>query len=41
MAERLWERVDRPNVMIKIPGTNEGLPAIEESIYAASTSTSR
>ena len=33
MAEELWGRVDRPNVMIKIPGTKEGLPAIEESIY--------
>lgn len=27
-AERLWARIDRPNVMIKIPGTHEGLPAI-------------
>ena len=27
-AERLWARVDRPNAMIKIPGTIEGLPAI-------------
>jgi transaldolase len=27
-AERLWARVGRPNVMIKIPGTREGLPAI-------------
>ena len=27
-ARRLWEAVDRPNVMIKIPGTPEGLPAI-------------
>jgi len=27
-ARRLWEAVDRPNVMIKIPGTREGLPAI-------------
>ncbi len=27
-ARRLWEAVDRPNVMIKIPGTKEGLPAI-------------
>lgn len=26
-------RVDRPNLMIKIPGTPEGLPAIEEAIY--------
>ena len=29
-AKRLWQRVDRPNVMIKIPGTMEGLPAITE-----------
>lgn len=28
-AERLWAAVDRPNVMIKIPGTKAGLPAIE------------
>jgi transaldolase len=27
-AERLWGRIARPNVMIKIPGTREGLPAI-------------
>jgi transaldolase len=27
-AERLWSRIARPNVMIKIPGTREGLPAI-------------
>ncbi len=27
-AERLWHAVDRPNVMIKIPGTKAGLPAI-------------
>jgi transaldolase len=27
-AERLWQVVDRPNVMIKVPGTREGLPAI-------------
>lgn len=27
-AERLWARVNRPNVMIKIPGTLAGLPAI-------------
>jgi transaldolase len=31
-AARLWETVNRPNVMIKIPGTLEGLPAITESI---------
>jgi transaldolase len=27
-AERLWTRIGRPNVMIKIPGTAEALPAI-------------
>jgi transaldolase len=27
-ARRLWEAVDRPNIMIKIPGTLEGLPAV-------------
>src|SRR4030095_663410 len=27
-ARRLWSKVDRPNVMVKIPGTPEGLPAI-------------
>lgn len=27
-AERLWHQVERANVMIKIPGTREGLPAI-------------
>jgi transaldolase/glucose-6-phosphate isomerase len=31
-ARRLWKAVDRPNVMIKIPGTPEGLPAIEEAV---------
>lgn len=31
-AERLWRSVDRPNLMIKIPGTLEGLPAIEECL---------
>ena len=33
-AKELWARVDRPNVMIKIPATHEGLPAIEEAIAA-------
>jgi transaldolase / glucose-6-phosphate isomerase len=32
-ARRLFHRVDRPNVMIKIPGTPEGLPAIEQMLY--------
>lgn len=29
-ARRLWTRIARPNVMIKVPGTAEGMPAIEE-----------
>jgi transaldolase len=29
-ATRLWQRLARPNVMIKVPGTAAGLPAIEE-----------
>jgi transaldolase len=31
-AERLWRALDRPNAMIKIPGTREGLPAITECL---------
>ena len=31
-ARRLWRAVDRPNVMIKIPGTREGWPAIEHCL---------
>jgi transaldolase len=27
-ARRLWDTIDRPNVMIKVPGTPEGVPAI-------------
>lgn len=33
-AKRLHERAGRPNVFIKIPGTKEGLPAIEEAIFS-------
>jgi transaldolase len=33
-AKRLSDRAGKPNVFIKIPGTKEGLPAIEESIFA-------
>ena len=29
-ALELWARLDRPNVMIKVPGTEAGIPAIEE-----------
>ncbi len=32
-ADRLFKRLGRKNVMIKIPASQEGLPAIEESIY--------
>jgi transaldolase len=28
-ARRLWKSVNRPNVMIKVPGTREGWPAVE------------
>lgn len=31
-AKRLWKMVDRPNLMIKIPATKEGLPAIRKAI---------
>ncbi len=31
-ARRYWQAVDRPNLMIKIPGTEEGVPAIEQAI---------
>ena len=31
-ARRLWRLVDRPNVMVKIPGTREGWPAIERCL---------
>ena len=33
-AKELHARADRPNLFIKIPGTKEGLPAIEEAIFA-------
>lgn len=33
-ARELHARGERPNLFIKIPGTREGLPAIEESIFA-------
>ena len=33
-AKALFARAGRPNVFIKIPGTREGLPAIEEAIFA-------
>ena len=33
-AKQLFARANRPNLLIKIPGTKEGLPAIEEAIFA-------
>ncbi|HEX8203452.1 MAG TPA: transaldolase, partial [Isosphaeraceae bacterium] len=33
-AKALWGLLDRPNAMIKIPGTTECLPAIEEALVA-------
>jgi len=32
-ARRFFKAVDRPNVMIKIPGTPQGVPAIEQCLY--------
>lgn len=32
-ARRLWSRVDRPNLFVKIPGTAAGVPAIEELLF--------
>jgi len=31
-ARRYYKQIDRPNVMVKIPGTTEGIPAIEQAI---------
>src|SRR5437660_9515142 len=31
-ARRLWKAVDRPNVMIKIPATPQGIPAIRQAL---------
>ncbi len=33
-AQRLWARIDRPNAMIKVPGTPAGIEAVEEVIAA-------
>jgi len=32
-ARHLWAAVDRPNLMVKIPGTPAGVPAVEELLY--------
>lgn len=31
-AKKLWKRVNRPNLMIKVPATKEGVPAVEQLI---------
>lgn len=36
-AKRLYKKADKPNLFIKIPGTKEGLPAIEEAIFSGVT----
>ena len=33
-AQMLWERVERPNLMIKVPATDAGIPAVERIIAA-------
>lgn len=33
-ARELYARAGRPNLFIKIPGTREGLPAVEEAVFA-------
>ncbi len=33
-AKELFARAARPNLLIKIPGTKEGLPAVEEAIFS-------
>jgi transaldolase len=33
-ARDLFARAGRPNILIKIPGTKEGLPAVEEAIFS-------
>ena len=32
-GRRLFQTVDRPNLLIKVPGTSAGIPAIEEMLY--------
>jgi transaldolase/glucose-6-phosphate isomerase len=33
-ARQYWQRVNRPNLMVKVPATPEGVPAVEELIAA-------
>ena len=32
-ARRLWDAVGRPNLLIKVPGTSQGIPAIETLLF--------
>src|SRR5579884_783285 len=32
-VRRFWQMVDRPNLMIKIPATPEGIPAVHQALY--------
>lgn len=32
-ARVLWSAVDRPNLMVKVPGTDQGAPAVEELLF--------
>ena len=33
-ATRIWHKLNEPNIMIKIPGTEEGIPAVRQAIAA-------
>jgi transaldolase / glucose-6-phosphate isomerase len=33
-AKRWWSIIDRPNLFVKIPATDEGIPAIEECLFS-------
>ncbi|HEV1998356.1 MAG TPA: transaldolase [Candidatus Dormibacteraeota bacterium] len=33
MVRDIWTKVNRPNLMVKIPATSEGIPAIEQMLY--------
>ncbi|HEY8740579.1 MAG TPA: transaldolase [Candidatus Dormibacteraeota bacterium] len=33
MVREIWQRVNKPNLMVKIPATTEGIPAIEQMLY--------
>ena len=33
MVRDIWKRIDKPNLYVKIPATDPGIPAIEEALY--------